>query len=751
MTTAGGRRRALRRRVAVALTVSLLALGALAEETADQGEGAAMPSSKPVEEFESPIMPAPGLKGDVVSLRGHLLGENDEARCVARRDLEELVYAAGMSEGGRDELVRALLGLLKELQDSSPVIDASGIPDYEGLAGFLSAFVETVRDEANARMRHQRAVQARRDVTYWLGLVAMDAHVPGVAALLEQEDVANEALAALERVPGEAAASALLQALESSDGALRVGVIAALGRRGFQEAVPKLTALAREAPPETAWACLDALARLGVTPNRVFPRNPSFTPEEDARYAHAALTAAHALEANGQTKEAVSIYTSFTELYAKRYQVRAALLGLERAGSDRVLRFALGYLNTLDVRETAIGVLARLRGAGVEDKLFKAFQVTDPSMKAGILHVLARRKASSLAALLGQADVSGDPGLRFTSALLRGEVPHEKDLLWLAERGAPWYRNEAVDLYLDLAHSRAISGDTMFAAAQFREILTRDFSDSVTCEAIEGLGHLARQEDQPLVERFTRTPGLDVEAQKAVVRIVSAMEDHGKAKEELLAIAQSAPPDDVLAIAVEELAKFGVDSTPYAKRRGYVTRWLVLGPFPGGEDRTLDTPYFHEQRGDAAESVEYEEKVYQWREAEADGLPAILDLDGESPGNTAYGHTRILSSVWKPAELHIGCEGGLKVWLNGKEIYRAETEGPLQAGEHRIPVVLSPAINRILVKVLQSGTGGRYCVRLTDRRGQPLDLSKQKLPDDGLRGIGLRAGAAVTSAAEDMP
>ena len=84
-----------------------------------------------------------------------------------------------------------------------------------------------------------------------------------MARLLGDKDLGYFARLALERIPAPEAEAALLTALGTSTGEVRVGIINSLAARRSPEAVPELSKLAGDSDAATAGACLDALGRIG--------------------------------------------------------------------------------------------------------------------------------------------------------------------------------------------------------------------------------------------------------------------------------------------------------------------------------------------------------------------------------------------------------------------------------------------------------------------------------------------------------
>jgi hypothetical protein len=97
-----------------------------------------------------------------------------------------------------------------------------------------------------------------------LARVGGAAEVPALAALLNNADTADMARIALEAIQGPEADAALVAALDTTSGTVRVGVINSLGERGSKDAVTLLRRLAKKGDANEAEAAVAALGKIGT-------------------------------------------------------------------------------------------------------------------------------------------------------------------------------------------------------------------------------------------------------------------------------------------------------------------------------------------------------------------------------------------------------------------------------------------------------------------------------------------------------
>ena len=119
---------------------------------------------------------------------------HQEKARAARRGLERIVRVVGApgAEAGKSSVIRELLGLLG---DDQPVA-------------------------------------LRRELLWLLSEIGGDESVPAIAALLNQDDLREDARMVLERIPGDASLAALRRALNAGPEDFRLNIAQSLRARG---------------------------------------------------------------------------------------------------------------------------------------------------------------------------------------------------------------------------------------------------------------------------------------------------------------------------------------------------------------------------------------------------------------------------------------------------------------------------------------------------------------------------------------
>lgn len=146
----------------------------------------------------------------------------------------------------------------------------------------------------------------------------------------------------------------------------------------------------------------------------------------------------------------------------------------------------------------------------------------------------------------------------------------------------------------------------------------------------------------------------------------------------------------------------------------YITSWEIAGPY-AKENVNLFAEAFAPEGADAS-SVHW--KPFQsmtdpnrlWR----------LEFDKIIGGDLKVVYVR--TNVWSPkeckAQLEVGSDGGLKVWLNGELIHAKEAARTVTPGEDVVPAVLKQGWNSLMMKINNGGGDWGACARFRTPEGE---------------------------------
>ena len=103
---------------------------------------------------------------------------------------------------------------------------------------------------------------------------------------------------------------------------------------------------------------------------------------------------------------------------------------------------------------------------------------------------------------------------------------------------------------------------------------------------------------------------------------------------------------------------------------------------------------------------------------------------GTRPTESAsYGHVYVYSPSSRSAKLLMGCDDGIKVWLNGNNVYTKDRYGGWTQDEFEADVSLNQGWNQLLCKISQQGGDHLVSVYLTDTNYNTFDDLNYQIKD----------------------
>ncbi len=203
------------------------------------------------------------------------------------------------------------------------------------------------------------------------------------------------------------------------------------------------------------------------------------------------------------------------------------------------------------------------------------------------------------------------------------------------------------------------------------------------------------------------------------------------------------------------------DSRPWTiAGNGRILHWLVAGPFEQpitgfgtiGDSDPIGEAAIEPAEGAAVHGVLNEDSLTHWFLQSADGN-GYVDFNriiaARNPGKivskirfakAAYAYTQIISEKEQQAQLLIGSNSGVKIYLNSEKVHYNPTNRTARPEQDTLRIRLKRGVNRLLVKVWNShynlnmpffngvDWGWGFFARITDNRGQVPDQLKVSPP-----------------------
>jgi hypothetical protein len=410
-----------------------------------------------------------------------------------------------------------------------------------------------------------------------------------------------------------------------------------------------------------------------------------------------------------------------------------AFKALKEVGTDKDLpqvielmaqESAQANINDAENAVVAIAKKTDKEDTQVDVILKKLDLVTEPRIKASLLTVLGKMEnAKGLPALrAGLNDPNSDVVVASVRALSKWPTDEPiDDLLWVAKQNS----NETQRILATRGFVRMIEMNKSRSCEEltqkYKQALSLAKNDNEKKDIFVSLSAANSIAAMQLAAEAINDPVLGNQAQIACVKIAEKI--YGiypqyvkNVLRDCMVAAQDQPLKDRVANVISKIEKF----------EDFVVVWEVSGPYKKAEDgakQLFNVPFPPEDP---------QAKDVKWQILPA-GLnkdkPMYVEIGEFLPGNNQVAYLR--SQVWSPVEQKVlmimGSDDGIKVWLNGEVVHQNNTERALNEQDDKVQVTLKQGWNKLLIKVTQSSSAWRICMRFSALDGKKLDGLKAQV------------------------
>ena len=156
---------------------------------------------------------------------------------------------------------------------------------------------------------------------------------------------------------------------------------------------------------------------------------------------------------------------------------------------------------------------------------------------------------------------------------------------------------------------------------------------------------------------------------------------------------------------------------------GVIRKWVVVGPFSNERGAGFNEAYGPEKSRDFSASYDGKARKVSWKEIPADSYDAVISLDDISrPRDEAASYAAVAVRMEKDTQavLRVGCDDGLKSWVNGVEVISAKVRHSLGFDQHNKSIMLANGWNLIVLKIMEEKIDWSFRARLTLPNGKAL-------------------------------
>ena len=145
-----------------------------------------------------------------------------------------------------------------------------------------------------------------------------------------------------------------------------------------------------------------------------------------------------------------------------------------------------------------------------------------------------------------------------------------------------------------------------------------------------------------------------------------------------------------------------------------IKKWHLIGPFAKGDNAEVDP----------SATIDFKQPMVgrkgmkvQWMEQTTDHLAGMVDLAKPYGGETdqfAFGVANLTSREARKAQMVVGSDDSLTVWLNGVKVYSFKDSRGYQADSSSVEISLKAGENRFIIKCGNNGGPWQFSVGVNE-------------------------------------
>ena len=284
----------------------------------------------------------------------------------------------------------------------------------------------------------------------------------------------------------------------------------------------------------------------------------------------------------------------------------------------------------------------------------------------------------------------------------------------------------------------------------------RDESRRKLDEAKRKEEEVLREVERQVVETRPKPDKLDADAKAAtdlaekVAPLIPKQREAAEALAKLDVEPRDRPQRDRAAARASRLAdrmQLVKDQAPPRRPDGKPTppaRWHVVGPFPTANAKV---PFDPSKPPDLGAKVNAPDgKSFDWKPAPPEGDEGRVNLAqiyNRNDNQSAFAVAEVASPSRRKAQLSIGSDDTLIVWLNGKQVFEHGNSRAFQGGQDKVEVELIEGVNRLAIRCGNGNGDWQFAVNVSPPPPDGFDVEKARNLRETLASARVDAQAAL--------
>ena len=383
-----------------------------------------------------------------------------------------------------------------------------------------------------------------------LKLIATDKAVPALVALLSDEKLYNSARYVLEAMPSPKAGEALREALSTTSGSAKAGIINSLAIRHDADAVAGIGKSLSDADTKVAVASAEALGRIGGSAaDKILEDSiASSTGAVHAAEIDGLLNSGRALLDAGKDSAALKLFQAIYNNEKSGFAREGAYYGMIFASGKQGVKLAVDAINNGDdaSQAAALHAAAQLKGSDATKELAEAALKAKVPVQVALIQSFLQRNDPAALPAVAQLAASKDEYVRAAALGALGGLGDDSSVKLLAEKAALSKgadRAAARQSLLELNHGSVTK--TMVA-------MLNPAMPDVEAELITAMGRRGDQSACPALMKVAKS-GNDTE-RAAALQALGQLADAGQIPKLVQLVADSST-DDARSAAADTLTQ----------------------------------------------------------------------------------------------------------------------------------------------------------------------------------------------------
>ena len=446
------------------------------------------------------------------------------------------------------------------------------------------------------------------------------------------------------------------------------------------------------------------------------------------------LSEAYALR-GGHWELAIASYREILDTTPHPLIQSGAVVGLGRFGDVSVMPYIMAALNSdagSQLEPAVLEAFRKLQGNAANQRLIDVLPDLPDTMIPGMMVLFGEKGDPLFLEVLEAYALHDEAHVRSAAhaALAASGLPQAASVCQrlLADDALDDSERETLVEHLyTLARVLRQQGDAANAGRAYLAIYRNTDDETMHRAALEGIRRFPVPEAYDVVLDMLAEDDVESLPVSTMVGVALNAMEAGREAEGLELMQEIMPrltTEDSVRHAVHAMRAHGPNPA-FARSLGYINQWWMTGPFPWNPNSGFEVDFIGEPEVSLADTYEVDGETLAWERRESTDAAALFDLMthvSPSENVVAFAYAEIKVDEGGPAQVRLGSDDGIRVWVNGEEVFQIDADRGYDIDQNIAEITLRDGKNVILSQITQLLGGWAFTMRLTHPDGRPLEF-----------------------------